>query len=83
MAEPLTDDLRPPSGTGTRPAPDSPFTDAEVIAAFDWKLTQVMAERDRYREALKRLDTHPLLTRRAGPLELAARRIVREALRNA
>jgi hypothetical protein len=35
----------------------------------------------RYRLALERLRTYPLLTRRHGPLEAGAKRIVEEALR--
>jgi hypothetical protein len=36
---------------------------------------------ERYKAALERLRTHPLLTRRYGPLEQAARQIVDDALR--
>lgn len=39
-------------------------------------------ENARLREALERLKVHPLLTRRAGPLEQGALHIVREVLRS-
>jgi hypothetical protein len=45
------------------------------------QLRGAAGERDRYKPALDRLKVHPLLTRAAGPLEQAALRIVRDALR--
>lgn len=45
------------------------------------ELEELHAENERLRQALERLKVYPLLTRRAGPLEQGALRIVREALR--
>jgi hypothetical protein len=65
-----------------------PMTTSEMLdhtlqayGRLERKHGETRRERDRYKAALDRLKAYPLLTRRAGPLESGALRIVHDALR--